>query len=323
MRKIQKKKFYDKLNKLIGEYAVYAPRGDSVDEISDVKQIKFTTLLSKIPSKTIFLPQNEELFKWDKNKKIEVRIPEKKKILFGIRPCDARAISTFDPTFDTKELPDTYYKNRRNNTMIITLGCSEPEETCFCSSFDSGPFDASGSDLLLMETGSEFIGIGKKEILDLFGFEEKNGKQEFEKTKSIAEKKVEKIDISGIKEKLDRARETNVFREISNKCINCGACTFLCPTCYCFDIEDVKRIDGGKRLRNWDSCMFKIYTYETSGNNPRKQEELRMRQRIMHKFNYYPSLFELYGCVGCGRCVIYCPVNFDIRETIKLINNEK
>ena len=321
MKRVSKKKFYNRLNELIGQYSVYAPCGDKIEEIKDVSELSIDGLLTRLPSKTYMFPQNEELFRWDKGKKIEVNIPDRKSILFGIRPCDARAIATFDPTFDTEEFPDPYFQKRRKNTIIISMGCNEPEETCFCTSFGSGPFDASGSDLLLVEMEKDFLGIGREEILELFGFEEGKGEKDFEEIKTQAEKKVEKINLKGIKEKLDALRETNFFKEISNKCINCGACTFLCPTCYCFDIEDMERVDGGKRMRNWDSCMFKIYTYETSGNNPRRQEELRMQQRIMHKFNYYPLLYDMYGCVGCGRCVSYCPVNFDIREIIKLINN--
>ena len=324
MKKIEKEKFYERLNELIGEYIVYAPKGDRFSEIKDVKEIAFKGLLTKLPSKTYFLPQNEELFRWDKNKKIDVKLQNKKTIFFGLRPCDARAVATFDPTFDTKDFPDVYYKNRRKNSIIISIGCNEPLETCFCSSFNSGPFDTKNSDLLLVETKTEFIGIGKDKILNLFGFKKDGGEEEYNNIKAKAEKKVEKIELKNVKEKLDSLwKDTDFFKEISNKCINCGACTFLCPTCYCFDIEDQVRIDGGKRVRNWDSCMFKIYTYETSGNNPRKQEELRMRQRIMHKFNYYPLLYDMFGCVGCGRCVTYCPVNFDIRKILSSINNVK
>jgi len=321
MKKIKKEKFYSKLNDLIGEYRVYAPKGDRIGEIRNSTDIEVQTLLTRLSAKSVFLPQNEELFRWDKDKKIKIKTSEKKTILFGIRPCDASAIAALDPTFDTKEFPDTYYKSRRTNTIIISVGCNEPEETCFCSSFNSGPFDDSHSDVLLMENSTEFIGVGKEEILDLFGFEEGDGKKEFEKIKDSAEKKVQEISLSGIKEKLDSVKDTSFFKDISNKCINCGACTFLCPTCYCFDIEDLNRVDGGKRVRNWDSCMFKIYTCETSGNNPRKEEELRMRQRIMHKFNYYPLLYDVFGCVGCGRCVLYCPVNFDIRSAIKKLGD--
>ena len=319
MRQIDREKFYKELNSLIGEYTVYAPVGDRVKKIKDTKEIKFEGLLTRFPAKEHMLPQNEELFRWNRDKKIEVKIPDTKAIIFGIRPCDARAIASLDPTFNTEKFPDPYYINRRKNTIIISIGCNNPDDTCFCTSFGSGPFDPTGSDLLVVDTGEKFLGIGKEKILDMFGFEEGNDGGEFEALKKKAEGKIERINLAGIKDKLDSLKETDFFKKISYKCINCGACTFLCPTCYCFDIEDMERIDGGKRVRIWDSCMFTIYTQETSGHNPRKQEERRMRQRIMHKFNYYPFLYDIFGCVGCGRCISYCPVNFDIRNVLKTI----
>jgi formate hydrogenlyase subunit 6/NADH:ubiquinone oxidoreductase subunit I len=117
--------------------------------------------------------------------------------------------------------------------------------------------------------------------------------------------------------------ESPFWGRLHEKCIGCSICTFLCPTCHCFDIVDEASGDKGQRVRNWDSCLSPLYSLETSGHNPRSTGRERTRQRIMHKLNYFPKLFGKLACVGCGRCVLYCPVDFDIRQTIKEIQDAK
>ena len=105
--------------------------------------------------------------------------------------------------------------------------------------------------------------------------------------------------------------------ELHLKCLGCGACTYLCPTCHCFDIVDEGNAVRGKRVRNWDTCQFALFTHHTSGHNPRQSGKERMRQRVMHKFNYFVENQGEIACVGCGRCVRNCPVNLDIRAVIE------
>jgi len=119
-----------------------------------------------------------------------------------------------------------------------------------------------------------------------------------------------------IKPILDVNFEHPFWNTIHQKCLACGTCTYLFPTCHCFDISDEQKGDDGIRLRNWDSCMFPLFTLETSGHNPRPTQKERWRQRAMHKFKYYVDNFNAIACVGCGRCVMYCPVNIDIRKIV-------
>ena len=138
--------------------------------------------------------------------------------------------------------------------------------------------------------------------------------------KEIEDKASQKVDrtvpVEGIEKRLDFMVESPFWDRTHEKCIGCGVCTFLCPTCHCFDITDEAVNQKGQRVRNWDSCLFPIYSLETSGHNPRPTGRERTRQRLMHKFNYYPKNFGRVACVGCGRCILYCPVQFDIRQAL-------
>ena len=122
------------------------------------------------------------------------------------------------------------------------------------------------------------------------------------------------FETEGIRDKLYDLFESDFWAEVQQSCLGCGVCTFLCPTCHCFDIVD--EVQRSERVRNWDTCMFRIYSQEASGHNPRPTNVERTRQRIMHKYAYFLDLFQEIGCTGCGRCVRHCPVDLDIRHII-------
>ena len=142
-----------------------------------------------------------------------------------------------------------------------------------------------------------------------------------QKKKDKVEKKTkEKIvrfqKTDSIVEKLDTIFESSLWKEIAERCLGCGTCTYLCPTCHCFDMQDEHTLSDGARVRVWDACMTAEYTLQASGYNPRPMRSNRMRNRIMHKYNYYPKNFDVIACVGCGRCIDNCPVNIDIIDII-------
>jgi len=271
---------------------------------------------SKIPPKSLLLPQMEELLKYEKDKVIEIR-DSKETIIFGIRPCDTHAFKLLDYNFIHQEPVDGYYKQRRENLITFTLGCNEPDETCFCETFGLSPFYKNGSDVFVWDLQDRYAleGITERGKKLLKGLKKAKDKDLKEIKRLEKEARAEKLNIKGIE--LKGMVELDCFEKLQRRCLGCGACTFLCPTCYCFDIQDLPREGWGKRIRVWDSCMFKTYTIETSGHNPRPTLTERWRQRFMHKFNYYPEIFKEFGCVGCGRCVRECPVNLDIRQVIE------
>jgi sulfhydrogenase subunit beta (sulfur reductase) len=170
-----------------------------------------------------------------------------------------------------------------------------------------------GDDLLL----EPLSGKGEKLVEDL-GDAPSSMLEEKEKERKKAEESMTaKIDIEGLPDKLKGMFDHEVWEIITEKCIGCGVCTYLCPTCHCFDIQDEATDRGGRRVRNWDSCMFPIFTFHGSGHQPRTKKHQRMRQRIMHKFNYYVENFGVIACVGCGRCITECPTNEDLRDNLK------
>ena len=147
--------------------------------------------------------------------------------------------------------------------------------------------------------------------------------QQIKIAKEIEDKVSEKMKapvIEDITEKLRGMFEHPLWEDIHQRCLGCGVCTYLCPTCYCFDIQDIPSGHGqGTRIRSWDSCMFSSFTLQASGHNPRSSLKQRLRQRIMHKFNYFVENYGVLGCVGCGRCIKNCPAGIDIREIIQHI----
>jgi ferredoxin len=247
-----------------------------------------------------------------------------KTVLFGVRPCDARSFTLLDMLFDQEKYKDPYYIDKRAKTTIVALACVHPPyTTCFCTSVDGSPVDSVGVDLLLTDLGNEylaeFITPKGEELLAAFGGSPAGVDAEKAK-EGIAAKAAEEIashiPAHEIKPILDTHFEDPFWNTLHQKCLACGTCTYLCPTCHCFDISDEVKRNDGIRIRNWDSCMFPMFTKETSGHNPRSSQKERWRQRVMHKFRYYPDNFNAIACVGCGRCVMACPVNLDIRKIV-------
>ncbi len=287
------------------------------------------------PPKRALFPQTETLLSYRYQKdpespdryRLELKEPEesKQQVIFGCRPCGAKGFSVFDPLFEQGELADPYYREKRERTVLITLACEEPENGCFCHWVGGHPADRSGSDLLLIpisegyvveqasERGSSFLKSGALQQATQEQTEEAKRQEE-----AISENLDQPPDLQEVPEKLHRLFEDlDFWREVSAKCISCGACTYLCPTCYCFNITDEALGLQGKRIRSWDNCMSYLFTLETSGHNPRPTKAHRLRNRVNHKFSYYPRLHQgVFACCGCGRCIQSCPVNVDIREII-------
>ncbi len=342
MIKIKKSEFSEFIKNLQKNYSVFAPVTDgkatAFKKIKSADDINNKILNTKRSPKEIFFPQSEVLFQYTERGMEVPKREEKPFAIWGMRNCDTKSLLMLDNVFgEAHQMPkkdmykDPYWKEKYDNCLVFNLACNEPLSTCFCNWFGGGPFDKTGSDIFVVETDDSYIfeavsDKGKKFLKEFKTAEEISDKEikKIEKLKETAESYLaEKQDVSSLFSKTKEIWDEPIWDEIAAKCVNCGACAFVCPTCHCFDVSDEGKGNKGKRIRLWDSCMFAIFTKEASGHNPRSQSTQRVRQRVMHKYNYFMDNYDEHLCTGCGRCVVVCPVNLDIREVIKKILDYK
>ncbi|MHB8894425.1 MAG: 4Fe-4S dicluster domain-containing protein [Candidatus Geothermincolia bacterium] len=323
----------DKLAEAIGaleDYQVFAPTavGDVVrfKAVEDPSAVSLDFPNSNVPPKELMFPETETLFKFRVGSTdIEPEVPdaEAKRLVFGIRPCDALAYTIVDNLYNW-DFPDPYYQKRREGTVLFGLACATPAANCFCPSMGGGPGSEKGLDALMFDLGEAYYvktltekgdEAAKAMGLDDAGDAEKKAAAAQEKEALAMIKRT--LDTEGIPEKLPALYDHPFWEQFSDRCLSCGICTFLCPTCHCFDIQDESEAFNGRRARMWDTCMFSEYTLHTSGHNPRPTRKERTRNRISHKYSYFPEKFDVIACVGCGRCINYCPVNIDILDILE------
>ncbi len=310
---------------------VLAPKkiGDKVDFawVTSLDEVSLDQVQTVQSPKAAVFPRVEELFSFrNRDGKIDLRerdlaaLPET--VAFGLRPCDVAAFAALAAIF-TWDSPDKLFSARLDRLTIVTVACGRSDEHCFCTSVGGGPGSTTGSDILLTDMGdgeylAEIVSEKGRQALQGAGgpFQPAAGR---DKQSRLA--RVEKaFDLEKVKPALEKLFDDTAFwEEQSRRCIGCGACAYVCPTCACFDIQD----ENGKRLRSWDSCGFSLFTLHTSGHNPRPLQSQRWRQRLMHKFAYMPERQQALGCVGCGRCSRACPVDMNILEHVRAIAEAK
>jgi len=306
---------------------IFGPKKNDTDSfygnINNAEEFSFDLILTNRPLKELFFPRSEPLMKYD-IKKQEVVVTdftsqEKHRIIFGCRPCDAASLAIDDALFDW-DYHDDYWFCRRANSTIISIACTSKDDFCMCTSLNLSPESVAGCDVLLHELADN-SGWLMREITD----RGRDFSARIEDLLTDADNDTKQVAIVQEKFNLDRVTDTlkqadffdsDFWPAISTRCIGCGVCTYTCPTCHCFDIQDEGDASHGVRRKNWDSCSFAMFTQHTSGHNPRPNQSSRWRQRIMHKFNYYPEKFGYVGCTGCGRCTRYCPADMGVTETL-------
>ncbi len=302
---------------------------------TEESEFDLDTLKTVKSPKDVFFPQSEDMMRFKKEGKnleiIDVREEKSEYVIFGIRACDYKAFSVLDNVF-LQEPVDTYYKARRENGIIFTMACSKPKESCFCTVFGIDATCPQGDVTCYLDENYLYMNAnterGERVLAITKDLEEKGGEKEVEEIKSNTKEILEKLpythlDISRFKpENLNELFDLPDWKELSEACLGCGACTFVCPTCQCFDIRDFSTNKDIIRFRCWDSCMYSDFT-QMAGGNPRTTQMQRYRQRFMHKLVYYPSQYNgTYSCVGCGRCVDKCPQHLNIIKVIKKIGGK-
>ena len=343
MEKILTKKSFQQWVKKLTSYKIYAPVEEdnhwSYEIIDNPENIDLDYPLTVLSPKKIIFPQREVLLEFETSNENKLQVKEtipndEPTVIFGVRPCDVKSLTLTDKVFGG-DFEDLYYWRRRNQSTLIGLSCNTPPSpNCFCLSVDGSPHSKEGLDILMTNLGDKYIieTFTKKgdqlinAAKNLFKNSTPKDKNNLEKIQTESEKKIRRQvkDIKKIPPKLKEMFDSPIWDEESMSCLRCGICTYLCPTCHCFDINDEIASSSpikGKRIRTWDNCQFPDFTMHSSGHNPRPDKASRLRQRILHKFQYFVERYQNYQCTGCGRCISQCPVGIDIIEVLDKVSD--
>ena len=298
------------------------------------------TLKSVKSPKDVFFPQSETLYTCQREgKKISIspeKLKEQEFVVFGMKACDIKGVEVLDKVFLADPV-DTFYEARRNHGVIVAMACHEPEESCFCKVFGIDAADPSssiadvatwmiGEDLYWkpLTAKGEALTAELSSVLTADGDDAKVEEEKQAITAIINKLPYSDLSLEGWDgEHFEEKFNATNWEELYKPCLACGTCTFVCPTCQCYDIKDYNTGNGTQRYRCWDSCMYSDFTMMAHGNNRNSQMQ-RFRQRFMHKLVYFPTNNDgMYSCVGCGRCVEKCPSSLNIVKVIKNFGGDK
>ena len=308
---------------------VFAPvkdrMGTTFSEVADPSLVCLDGLNTNLSPKEVVFPQWETLYTFEEDQVNEVKLAARETVLFGARPCDARALELLDRVFTWEGIEDPYYLRRREKTCVVALACNTLGEACFCSSVGGSPVGEVGADVLAFDLGEQlYLRVlterGEallKEASTITKKATKEDKQAVQQAAAEAEKQLQPIPIPEDLAVLRESFDAEIWEDLGQKCLGCGTCAYVCPTCHCFDITDETKKSAGRRVRSWDSCAFSLFSLHGSGHNPRITQAARYRQRVLHKFLYCPENFGEAFCVGCGRCITNCPAGLDLRAVLE------
>lgn len=313
---------------LLESYRVIAPvagpEGAEWAEVKAVDAIAWDYGRSALSPRSWLLPRSEPLLRYDMAQDPPVLeespVDARPTILLLLRPCDVAGLRAIDDVMRW-DFTDEPFEARRAATILVSMGCNEAPspDACFCTAVGVDPRFAPAADVAIERLdhpdAPEFrffpqTEAGRKILTGAPG-PAAEGRPEPRNVETVA------VDVDGARAWMKEHFDDPFWDEAAVSCLGCGACAFVCPSCHCFDVVDEGDWRRGERVRNWDSCQFSHFTVHATGHNPRPKQSLRYRQRIYHKFQYYPDKFGRLLCTGCGRCVEACPGGMDLIEVLQ------
>jgi len=281
-------------------------RETDVDDILMDDQVSYKSL------KEYYFPQTELMFTFKDGDALDnVDIPGY--VIFGAKPCDLEALRVMSIVYTTGKYADPFFQRHFDANLLIGVGCVNTKPECFCREMGIDKDFSGFCDIFLIDNGESYtvqhLSEKGKEALKIYEHSEAG-----EPSPCLPSLTLDTdINDSAYFDIID-------WKEVTNTCKGCGICTYICPTCYCFDFKDVSKKGESKRFKCWDSCMYPKFTLHASGHNPRENRHERYRQRVLHKYKYVPENFDgAVACTGCGRCIRSCPVGMNIKNIVEQV----
>jgi len=310
-----------------GAVDVQAPGRYRLEENS---QLVFSPVNGPDSPKKYLHPAEVELVKYAEGSRgvevVSAYSSKTKYAFFGLRPCDLKGVEVMDRTMMVPGFEDSFYSGLRKSSVFVVVNCTRAGENCFCASMGTGPEADSGYDVAITELPEKLLldvpeqSRGLLQGIELSPASEEDLRVAREMFNSAREHMGRAIEQENPARLMHDGMDSPIWGKTAERCLACGNCTMVCPTCFCNTVRDTTDLRDGSvsRVRVWDSCLSKDFTY-SAGGNPRQSRASRYRQFVMHKFAYWPDEFGVYGCVGCGRCITWCPVGIDITDTVNAV----
>ena len=316
---------------------LYAPvrrgSGYAFDRPMSWSEVELAYPRTILPPRKLFLPPKEATFSFDPQAGFRDRLAEAatRRVLFGVHAYDIYGLNILDRVFAQGKFPDPYYLARRQHTAIIGIDV-DPDEGHFARSMNADFVD-SGFDLFLSDIGDDYlvlVGTSRGDDMVVMSgclLQEPTSADfaEYKRRSGVRRAAYRtQVELGDLPEILEMEYHSRVWEELGARCLSCGSCSMVCPTCYCFDVNDEVALGGraGTRIRSWDSCLFKSHALVAGGENFRHSRASRIKFRFYHKQRGFVAEYGRPSCVGCGRCAAACPAGIDITTVIKMIRGQ-